>query len=104
VAEHATVRGGTYETDYAGLLLFGLCASIYAHAQISHFDHVIVVFQENRTPDNLFQGLSTAPFGSSISCSPHPTGSQYNIQTSKWLDHTSSTGTTNPGTVELVNS
>ena len=27
------------------------------HAQISSFSHIIVLVQENRTPDNLFQGL-----------------------------------------------
>ena len=36
------------------LLFFG---ALLAHAQISSFKHVIVIVQENRTPDNLFQGL-----------------------------------------------
>src|SRR5262249_33108183 len=27
------------------------------------FKHVVVIFQENRTPDNLFQGLCHPPFG-----------------------------------------
>jgi phospholipase C len=65
-------------------------------AQISNFQHVIVVVQENRTPDNLFQGLCSPPYGTSASCSTNPTSSQYDIQTSNWLDKTSSTGTTQP--------
>ena len=85
------------------LLILCLCGMPLAQAQITNFQHIIVVFQENRTPDNLFHGLCTAPFGSSSSCSTHPTGSQYNIQTSNWLDNTSSTKTTNPGTVALNN-
>ncbi len=85
------------------VFLLGLCGAIFAHAQISSFKHVIVVVQENRSPDNLFQGLCTSPFGTSNSCSSNPTGSQYDIQTSNWLDKTSSTGTTQPTTVELDN-
>ncbi len=30
--------------------------------------HVVVIFQENRTPDNLFQGLCIAPYGSPAAC------------------------------------
>lgn len=85
------------------LLLLGLCGAFLAHAQISSFKHVIVIVQENRTPDNLFQGLCTSPFGSSKSCSTTPTSSQYDIQTSNWVDKTSSTGTTIPATVALDN-
>src|SRR5690242_10316822 len=45
------------------------------------FKHVVVIFQENRTPDNLFQGLCYPPFGESHSCSNTPTARQYNIST-----------------------
>src|SRR6267154_867011 len=65
------------------LLLFG---TLLAHAQMSSFKHVIVIVQENRTPDNLFQGLCRPPFGTSGSCSTTPNATQYNIQTSDWLD------------------
>jgi phospholipase C len=42
--------------------------------------HVVIIFQENRTPDNLFQGLCLPPNGSSSSCnSVSPTASQYDI-------------------------
>jgi phospholipase C len=34
-----------------------------AIAQIAKFEHVVVIVQENRTPDNLFQGLCAAPLG-----------------------------------------
>jgi phospholipase C len=70
-----------------------------ASAQISSFQHIVVIFQENRTPDNLFQGLCTTP----TLCSTTPTTSQYDIQTSNWLDKTSSTGVTQPGPVALAN-
>jgi phospholipase C len=53
--------------------------------------HVVIIFQENRTPDNLFQGLCLPPNGSSSSCSSlSPTASQYDIATSG----TDSTGAT----------
>ena len=74
-----------------------------AHSQISSFQHVIVIVQENRSPDNLFQGLCTPPFGKKTSCSTTPTGSQYNIQTTNWLDNTSPGGTIVPVPVSLIN-
>jgi phospholipase C len=40
------------------LLLF-ILASTLAFAQITQFQHVIIVIQENRTPDNLFHEDST---------------------------------------------
>jgi phospholipase C len=64
---------------------------------------VVVIFQENRTPDNLFQGLCSAPVGSADSCSTNPTSSQYNIQTKNWLDKNSPTGMIQPSTVQLAN-
>ena len=57
------------------LLLFlpAFCLTIGAAAQeASHFDHVLILIQENRTPDNLFQGLC----GSNQEFCPQP----YNIQ------------------------
>jgi phospholipase C len=80
-----------------------ICAlAVAAQAQISNFKHVVVIVQENRTPDNLFQGLCSPPFGSATSCSTtDPT--KYDIQTSNWLDKTSSTGFTQPKGVALAN-
>jgi phospholipase C len=85
------------------LVLLGLFAAIVAHAQISNFTHIVVIIQENRGPDNLFQGLCSSPYGSSNSCSTTPDSSQYDILTSNWLDKTSSTGVTQPTSVELDN-
>ena len=41
------------------LVLLALAATgqVLIHAQISNFQHIVIIFQENRTPDNLFQGL-----------------------------------------------
>ena len=76
------------------LMLAALALATPASAQISAFQHVIIVIQENRTPDNLFQGL--CPPTDPSACSIHPSSQQYNIQTTGWLDKTSKTGTTNP--------
>jgi phospholipase C len=70
-------------------------------APIAKFKHIIVVIQENRSPDNLFQGLCVPPFGTGSSCSTQPTGSQYNILTSNWLDKNSPTGFTQPLPINL---
>lgn len=70
---------------------------------IEKFDHVIVIIQENRTPDNLFQGLCGPPFGVVARCSPKPGPGQYNIQTSNWFDETSPGGTIQPEPIPLAN-
>jgi phospholipase C len=85
------------------LFFLGLFISLPAYAQISNFQHIILVVQENRTPDNLLQGLCNPPYGGNTSCSTKPTGSQYDILTSNWLDKTSSTGSTQPTVVALNN-
>jgi phospholipase C len=86
-----------------GLWLLASLGAIPAHAQISNFQHIIVIVQENRTPDNLFQGLCQPPFGSNNSCSTNPTSSQYDIQTGDWLDKNSADGITQPRPVPLAN-
>ena len=80
-----------------------LASCALGQAQVKNFSHIVVIVQENRTPDNLFQGLCTAPFGSSKSCSTTPTRKQYDIQTKNWLDKASATGVTQPTTVALAN-
>jgi phospholipase C len=80
------------------LLLVSSLAVAAAHAQISQFQHIIVVFQENRTPDNLFYALCA-----NFPCSTTPNNMQYNIQTSNWLDKTSGTGVTQPTAGALAN-
>jgi phospholipase C len=74
-----------------------------ANAQVSNFKHVVVIVQENRTPDNLFQGLCSPPYGAASLCSTNPGASRYNIQVSDWIDNSSPTGVTQPGTVLLAN-
>jgi phospholipase C len=54
-------------------------------------EHVVIIFQENRTPDNLFQGLCLPPNSSSL-CSTNPTSAQYDIASSG----VNSTGATIP--------
>src|SRR5215470_5409622 len=39
-----------------------------AQARLSRFQHIVVVVQENRTPDNLFQGLCLSPYGNPNAC------------------------------------
>ena len=84
-----------------------LSRAVPAQAEDTHntrfrtpFKHVVVIFQENRTPDNLFQGLCQPPFGHSHSCSTTPTERQYNISTTGWLDRHSPTGVTDPTPVD----
>jgi phospholipase C len=80
------------------LFLVGL-AGLSTQGQISSFKHVVVIVQENRTPDNLFQGLCAAPYGA---CAVPPTPSApYDIQTSNWV---TKTGTIQPTPVALANS
>jgi phospholipase C len=63
--------------------------------------HVVIIFQENRTPDNLFQGLCIAPYGSPSSCATNAGAAQYEIQTSNWLNNQVSGGVTQPGVIDL---
>jgi len=62
------------------LLLSATLVASAAHAQYgtTPIKHVVVIFQENRTPDNLFQGLCTAN-GGVPGCSTVGSGGTYNI-------------------------
>src|SRR5580698_7872226 len=75
---------------------------VLAHAETPTFQHVIIIVQENRTPDNLFYGLCSPPYGSAATCSTTPSGSQYDIQTTNWLNNASHTGVTQPGPAPLA--
>jgi phospholipase C len=86
------------------LLTLACLGTMLAHAQISSFRHIVVIVQENRTPDNLFQGLCAPPFGTSSSCSTRPMNGQYNIQTSNWLDKKARGGVIQPLKVPLASS
>src|SRR5580698_6914498 len=80
------------------LFVFALAAVLTADAQISNFQHVVVIVQENRTPDNLFQGLCAAPYGA---CAVPPTAAApYDIETSNWK---TKTGSIQPAPVALAN-
>src|ERR1700685_2911844 len=64
-------RGGSeMKTAVRSILFLASLSATLAYAQTT-FQHIIVIVQENRTPDNLFQGLC----GSSGSLCPSP----YNI-------------------------
>lgn len=76
--------------------VFGCLLVAPLHAQVPHFQHIIVIVQENRTPDNMFQGLCAPPYGNSQSCSINPGPNQYNIQTAKWYDLSNVRGYTQP--------
>ena len=78
------------------VVVFVCFAGVPLVAQVPHFQHIIVVVQENRTPDNLFQGLCVPPYGNPDSCSTNPGPNQYNIQTSNWLDMTNAKGVIQP--------
>jgi len=71
------------------LVLLGLAVVNQAQVTpITRFQHIIVVVQENRTPDNLFYALCAGnPCSTTIVDSTH-----YNIQTGQWKDGSSSTG------------
>jgi phospholipase C len=77
-------------------VLLASFAAIFAEAAPPSFQHVIVIVQENRTPDNLFQGLCAPPYGTQAGCNTTPNASQYNIQMSSWLNKAATTGTTKP--------
>src|ERR1035438_7716322 len=82
--------------------LFFCFTAVTLNAQVPHFQHVVVIVQENRTPDNMFQGLCAPPYGSSQSCSITPGPGQYNIQTSDWYDKSSDKGVTQPKPATLT--
>ncbi len=82
-------------------LLYASLAVLSAGAQITNFKHIVIIIQENRTPDNLFYGLCSAPFGTAAGCSVKPSVTQYNILTKNWLDKTSKTGVTQPFAASL---
>jgi phospholipase C len=79
------------------MVLLGLFAA-QADAQITNFQHVIVIVQENRTPDNLFYALCNP---ASV-CSTTPSTSQYDIQTANWANKAASNGVTQPVPVALA--
>jgi phospholipase C len=51
-----------------GLLALALVEPAVTQAQVPAFQHIVIIYQENRTPDNLFQGLC----GTNRSRCPYP--------------------------------
>jgi phospholipase C len=68
-----------------------------AAAGPSHFQHVVIMVQENRTPDNLFYAICATR-----TCSTHPDSSTYDIQLDNWLDKNAKGGTIHPKALPLV--
>jgi phospholipase C len=60
------------------LIASAILAALPAHANISAFKHIVVIVQENRTPDNLFWELCQA-----AACSTS-NNQRYDIQTTGW--------------------
>jgi hypothetical protein len=83
----------------AGLVVaIGLAGAAPASAQPTSFEHIVVIVQENRTPDNLFYALCAKQ-----KCSTTPGDKAYDIPTRKWLDKNAKRGTVRPGPVPLAN-
>ena len=83
------------------IAVFACVAVVPLSGQAPHFQHVVVIVQENRSVDNMFQGLCAPPYGNSNSCSTNPGPGQYNVQTSKWLDASNARGYTQPQPVDF---
>lgn len=83
-------------TKKLAIVLFALFGAAPASAAPTRFDHIVIIVQENRTPDNLFYALCRGR-----PCSVHPTGNQYDIQTTNWLDKNASGGVINPAPLPL---
>ena len=77
-------------------LALSVTAQTSAPVSSSPLKHIVIIFQENRTPDNLFYALCLPPYGTSASCSTSPSDTQYNIKMHNWLDKSVSGGTIEP--------
>jgi phospholipase C len=64
-----------------GVIAVAILATLPAQAQITAFKHIVVVVQENRTPDNLFLELCNQP---PASCADTSNDTQYDIKTQNW--------------------
>jgi phospholipase C len=73
------------------MVAFALLGILPAHA-ITAFQHIVIVFQENRSPDNLFYQLCQQTLPACSTTDP----AKFDIQTLNWLDKNASGGTINP--------
>jgi len=86
LAASQTAATGTYSatvTGMSGTVTNTTSLSITVNGQIQggKIQHVVIIVQENRTPDNLFQGLCIAPYGNANACVPGTQQpNQYDIQ------------------------
>jgi len=78
-------------------ILFALLMAAPASAGPARFAHIVIMVQENRTPDNLFYAICA-----SRPCSTHPDDSTYDIQLDNWLDKNADGGTINPTPLPLA--
>jgi len=91
-------KSGSISLSVKALALLVLFGAGFAHAQIPHpnpFQHIVLIIQENRTPDNLFHALLTWPginpakynlssngvnsSGQIIALTPEPLGNPYDL-------------------------
>ncbi|HEX3431071.1 MAG TPA: alkaline phosphatase family protein [Rhizomicrobium sp.] len=82
---------------FVAAILFALFVVVPASANLSRFDHIVIMVQENRTPDNLFYTLCATRL-----CSTHPDSSTYDIETANWLDKNAKGGVINPSPLPLA--
>lgn len=78
-------------------VVLAILSAAPATATLSHFDHIVIVVQENRTPDNLFYGICRGK-----PCSAHPKANEYDIQVDNWLDKYTNGGVINPTPLPLA--
>jgi hypothetical protein len=68
-----------------GLRYFVIASAIFAalpaHAQITAFKHIVIIVQENRTPDSLFLELCNQP---PALCNDTGDDTHYDIKTTEW--------------------
>src|ERR1700722_6873372 len=73
------------------LFAFALLGIVPAHA-IMAFQHIVIIFQENRTPDNLFYQLCQQTLPACSTTDP----AKFDILAQNWLDKSAPGGTINP--------
>ena len=82
---------------FIAVVLFAMLLGAPASAAPSHFDHIVLMVQENRTPDNLFYALC-----SQRPCSTRSGSGTYDIKLDHWLDKNSKRGSIHPRPLPLT--
>ena len=86
----------TGKMKFWAAIVFAILAAVPASASLTKFDHIVIIVQENRTPDNLFYALCAMR-----PCADHAVGNVYDIQVRNWLDKNSKSGFINPTPLTL---